>query len=153
MTGSETQRRSLFSRQPANLYQRPVSRHGSHHHRQVCRGNRSPLTGFIADSLSSSYFAIELKRTGVDGLVITGQAASLAYIHIRNEIVEIRDAAYLMGKTASETESLIRTELSSAATRVAAIGKAGENRVRFATISNEGRHAGRGGVVGRNVVD
>jgi len=30
--------------------------------------------------------------------------------------------------------------------RVAAIGKAGENRVRFATTSNEGRHAGRGGV-------
>ena len=27
----------------------------------------------------------------------------------------------------------------------AAIGKAGENKVRFATISNEGRHAGRGG--------
>ena len=30
--------------------------------------------------------------------------------------------------------------------RVAAIGLAGENLVRFATISNEGRHAGRGGV-------
>jgi aldehyde:ferredoxin oxidoreductase len=29
---------------------------------------------------------------------------------------------------------------------VASIGTAGENRVRFATISNEGRHAGRGGV-------
>jgi aldehyde:ferredoxin oxidoreductase len=107
---------------------------------------KSPLTGFIADSLSSSYFALELKRTGLDGLMITGQAASLAYIHIRNDNVEIRDAGYLMGKSASETESLIRTELSSPATRVAAIGKAGENRVRFATISNEGRHAGRGGV-------
>ena len=29
---------------------------------------------------------------------------------------------------------------------MASIGTAGENRVRFATISNEGRHAGRGGV-------
>jgi aldehyde:ferredoxin oxidoreductase len=36
--------------------------------------------------------------------------------------------------------------LKSAPIRVAAIGAAGENRVRFATISNEGRHAGRGGV-------
>ena len=51
---------------------------------------KSPLTGFIADSLSSSYFALELKRTGIDGLVITGQAASMAYIHIHNEKVEIR---------------------------------------------------------------
>ncbi len=30
--------------------------------------------------------------------------------------------------------------------RIAAIGIAGENNVRFATISNEGRHAGRGGI-------
>ncbi len=41
---------------------------------------------------------------------------------------------------------MIRAELSSPSMRVAAIGKAGENLVRFATISNEGRHAGRGGV-------
>ncbi|HEY7558823.1 MAG TPA: aldehyde ferredoxin oxidoreductase family protein [Candidatus Binatia bacterium] len=107
---------------------------------------KSPLTGFIADSLSSSYFALELKRIGLDGLVITGRAASLAYIYIHNDHVEIRDAAGLTGKSASETESLIRTELCSSAMPVAAIGKAGENRVRFATISNEGRHAGRGGV-------
>src|SRR5687767_2217648 len=36
---------------------------------------KSPLTGFIADSLSSSYFALELKRVGIDALVITGRAA------------------------------------------------------------------------------
>jgi aldehyde:ferredoxin oxidoreductase len=107
---------------------------------------KSPLTGFIADSLSSSHFALELKRIGIDGLVITGRAASLAYIYIHNEHVEITDASWLTGKSASETESLIRSRLAAPATRVAAIGKAGENRVRFATISNEGRHAGRGGV-------
>ncbi|HMF51353.1 MAG TPA: aldehyde ferredoxin oxidoreductase N-terminal domain-containing protein, partial [Candidatus Saccharimonadales bacterium] len=33
---------------------------------------KSPLTGFIADSLSSSHFALELKRLGVDAIVITG---------------------------------------------------------------------------------
>ena len=38
---------------------------------------KSPLTGFIADSLSSSHFAIELKRLGIDGLVITGRAPSV----------------------------------------------------------------------------
>src|SRR6476619_2134355 len=43
---------------------------------------KSPLTGFIADSLSSSYFALELKRLGVDALIITGQAAAMAYIFI-----------------------------------------------------------------------
>jgi len=107
---------------------------------------KSPLTGFIADSLSSSHFALELKRLGLDALVITGQAASTVYIHINDQNVEIRNAEHLRGKSPGETESMIRSELNSQSVRVAAIGRAGENRVRFATISNEGRHAGRGGV-------
>jgi len=107
---------------------------------------KSPLTGFIGDSLSSSHFALELKRTGFDGIVITGRAPSLVYIFISNQTVEIREAEHLRGKSPRETEAAIKAELDSPAIRVAAIGAAGENRVRFATISNEGRHAGRGGV-------
>jgi aldehyde:ferredoxin oxidoreductase len=107
---------------------------------------KSPLTGFIADSLSSSHFALELKRLGIDGLVITGQAPSLVYVFINGEQVELRAAEHLRGKTPGETQSTIRSELSSTSVWVASIGTAGENRIRFATISNEGRHAGRGGV-------
>lgn len=107
---------------------------------------KSPLTGFIADSLSSSHFALELKRLGIDGLVITGQAPSLIYVSIRGEHVHLNAADHLRGKTPDETQSLIRSELSDPTVWVASIGRAGENRVRFATISNEGRHAGRGGV-------
>ncbi|MGH7769398.1 MAG: aldehyde ferredoxin oxidoreductase family protein [Candidatus Binatia bacterium] len=105
---------------------------------------KSPLTGFIADSLSSSHFALELKRVGLDALVVTGRASSMVYITIDNDNVEIREGEHLRGKTPGEAEALIRSEYPEA--RVAAIGQAGENRVRFATISNEGRHAGRGGV-------
>jgi aldehyde:ferredoxin oxidoreductase len=107
---------------------------------------KSPLTGFIADSLSSSHFALELKRVGIDALVITGRADAMTYIFIENERVEIRAAEHLRGKSPLECESLIRGERDVSTARVAAIGKAGENKVRFATISNEGRHAGRGGV-------
>src|SRR5918996_6666405 len=103
---------------------------------------KSPLTGFIADSLSSSHFALELKRVGIDGLVITGQAASLVYLFISEAGVEIKEAEHLRRKSPGEAEAAIRSELKSSAVRVAAIGAAGENRVRFATISNEGRHAG-----------
>src|SRR5262244_1421030 len=106
----------------------------------------SPLTGFIADSLSSSFFALELKRTGFDAVVVTGSAATPVYLAITDKGVEVRDAAHLWGKSASESETAIRAELGDEEIRVAAIGQAGENRVRFATISNEGRHAGRGGV-------
>lgn len=113
---------------------------------------KSPLTGFIADSLSSSFFALELKRTGLDAIVITGRAASPLYLMIGSREnggspdVEFREAQHLWGRSPGETETLIRSELNNAGVRVAAIGQAGENRVRFATISNEGRHAGRGGV-------
>jgi aldehyde:ferredoxin oxidoreductase len=107
---------------------------------------KSPLTGFIADSLSSSHFALELKRLGLDAVVITGQAPSPIYVVVHGEQVEIRPASHLVGKTPGETEPLIRSELNCPTACVASIGAAGENRVRFATISNEGRHAGRGGV-------
>ena len=107
---------------------------------------KSPLTGFIADSLSSSRFALELKRIGADALVITGRASSLVYLFINNGKVEFHDAGSFRGRSAAEAEALIQSDLGAREARVAAIGLAGENGVRFATISNEGRHAGRGGV-------
>ena len=107
---------------------------------------KSPLTGFIADSLSSSYFALELKRIGIDALIITGRSSAMSYLSIKNQTVEVRSAEHLRGKSPLEAESIIRGELESPGARVAAIGRAGEKLVRFATISNEGRHAGRGGV-------
>jgi aldehyde:ferredoxin oxidoreductase len=107
---------------------------------------KSPLTGFIADSLSSSFFALELKAAGMDALVITGRARKLVYLWINNGKVEFRDAGTLRGKSALESEALVRSDLGDGRARIAAIGAAGENKVRFASISNEGRHAGRGGV-------
>src|SRR5262249_16336227 len=65
---------------------------------------KSPLPGFIGDSLSSSHFALELKRTGFDAIVITGSAPALVYIFISNQKVEIREADHLRGKSPSETE-------------------------------------------------
>ena len=107
---------------------------------------KSPLTGFIADSLSSSHFALELKRLNIDSVVITGQAPSLVYLSIDDEHVEVKPAEHLRGKSPVETQRQVREELHSPSPWVASIGIAGEKRVRFATISNEGRHAGRGGV-------
>src|ERR1051325_5532015 len=107
---------------------------------------KSPLTGFIADSLSSSYFALELKKLGIDALIVTGRAAAWTYLFIHDGKVEFHNAEQLRGKSPLECESLIRAELANPSARIAAIGKAGENKVSFATISNAGRHAGRGGV-------
>lgn len=106
---------------------------------------KSPLTGFIADSLSSSHFALELKRLGVDALIVTGRAPRLSYLAIADDSVAVRTAEHLRGRAPAETAAGLRDELNLASSWIASIGRAGENLVRFATISNEGRHAGRGG--------
>lgn len=106
---------------------------------------KSPLTGFIADSLSSSHFALELKRLGIDALVLTGQAPALAYLVVDRGHVDLRAAKHLGGCAPDEVQVRVRGQLTSPAAWIASIGAAGERRVRFATISNEGRHAGRGG--------
>jgi len=108
--------------------------------------SKSPLTGFIGDSLASSYFSLALKRAGYDGIAITGQAQGLTYLFIDDDTVEFRDATHLRGLECFATEEAIRRELGDENVRVASIGPGGENRVRYACIGNDrGRQAGRTG--------
>ncbi|MBM3934772.1 MAG: aldehyde ferredoxin oxidoreductase family protein [SAR202 cluster bacterium] len=106
---------------------------------------KSPLTGFIGDSLSSSFLATEIKKTGCDAVVITGRAASPTLLHITNNGVDYLDGAVLIGLTTSETEQAVKAKLGGM-TRVASIGPAGEKLVKYASVANDGgRQAGRTG--------
>src|SRR5215213_4105303 len=60
---------------------------------------KSPLTGFIADSLSSSHFALELKRLGIDALIVTGAAATPVYLHVTEDTVVLKTASHLWGQS------------------------------------------------------
>ncbi len=104
---------------------------------------KSPLTGFIGDSLSGSHLAIELKRTGYDALVVTGVCPRWSVLHVCDGEVALSDASDLLGLDTFETEAAVRERFRGS--RVASIGPAGEHLVLFATISNDGRHAGRTG--------
>lgn len=106
---------------------------------------KSPLTGFIGDSMSSSFLATELKATGYDAVLIKGMAESWTSLDITEEGVQFLDANPSMGLTTFETERYMKNKLSKDH-RIACIGPAGENLVRYATISNDGgRQAGRTG--------
>lgn len=105
--------------------------------------SKSPLTGRINDSLSSSSFAIAGKKTGFDAILITGRCETLTSLVIDEGEVSLEDASSVQGLSSRETEQQLDF---GAGFRVASIGPAGENLVRFATVSNEGRHAGRGGL-------
>jgi aldehyde:ferredoxin oxidoreductase len=106
---------------------------------------KSPLTGRLTDALASSHFAIAGKLTGHDAIVLRGACEEPAVVMIDRGDVRIEPAHDLWGLPAAETEARLR-DRHGPAWRVAAIGPAGERGVRYATISHDGRHAGRGGL-------
>ncbi|HET9706015.1 MAG TPA: aldehyde ferredoxin oxidoreductase family protein [Vicinamibacterales bacterium] len=106
--------------------------------------SKSPLTNRINDALASSGFAIAGKGCGCDALVIVGRAPEPSVLIIDEGEVRVESAADCAGRTCRDTEALLRSRLG-ANFRIASIGSAGEHLVRYATISHDGRHAGRGG--------
>ncbi|MEV0166245.1 aldehyde ferredoxin oxidoreductase family protein [Nonomuraea fuscirosea] len=106
---------------------------------------KSPLTGLLTDALASSRFAIAGKLTGHDAIVIRGRADELSVLLIDGGDVRLEPAPELAGLTAAQAETAAR-ERFGRNWRSAAIGPAGERQVRYATISHDGRHAGRGGL-------
>jgi aldehyde:ferredoxin oxidoreductase len=106
---------------------------------------KSPLTGMLTDALASSQFAIAGKLTGHDAIVIDGRAPELSVLLVDGDGTRLIGAAHLAGMTAADADRHLRGELGRG-WRVAAIGPAGEQGIRYATISHDGRHAGRGGL-------
>jgi aldehyde:ferredoxin oxidoreductase len=106
---------------------------------------KSPLTDRLNDALSSSHFAIAAKRAGFDALVLTGACARPSVLVLDDGAVRLEPADDLWGLSAEEAAARL-TERLGPAFHTAVIGPAGENLVRYATISHENRHAGRGGL-------
>lgn len=106
---------------------------------------KSPLTDRLNDALSSSHFAIAAKRAGFDALVIVGACATPTTLVIDDDNVRLQPADDLWGQTAQEANRRLTGQLGPQF-HCAIIGPAGEKLVRYATISHENRHAGRGGL-------
>ena len=106
--------------------------------------HRSPLTMRYNDSLVSSGFALAGKGLGCDALVLTGQAEAPSVILLDDTGLHLESADGVWGVSTREAEETLR-ERHGSHWRFSVIGPAGERQVRFATISHDGRHAGRGG--------
>ena len=108
---------------------------------------KGALTGAIACSNSGGKFGAELKFAGWDMLIIDGRAASPVYLYIEDDRAEILPAGDLWGRSVWEVEPAIRERHGDEQIRIASIGCAGENLVRFACVINDiDRAAGRSGV-------
>ena len=99
---------------------------------QIC--GKSPILNQFSYSNLGGAWGVQLKFAGYDGLVISGKADKLVYMVIDNGKVELKDAAYLEGRGAIDTRHLLKEELEKSFC-VVAIGPAGENKAKFATLT------------------
>jgi len=106
---------------------------------------KSPLTGFLTDALASSHFAISGKLTGNDAIVVRGGCRRPSVLLVDGDGARVEPADDVWGLSAAAAEETLKHRLGPG-WRIAAIGPAGERGVRYATISHDGRHAGRGGL-------
>jgi len=105
----------------------------------------SPLTGLLNEGLSSSHWSAVLRRCGLAALIVTGVADRWTLLVVEGDRVRFEEADSLLGYSAREVTKLVRDRLVDRTARVCSIGRAGEDGVRYASVENDGRQAGRGG--------
>ncbi|MDP6510430.1 MAG: aldehyde ferredoxin oxidoreductase family protein [Dehalococcoidia bacterium] len=110
-------------------------------------GAKSPLTGAFGEAEAGGYWGAELKMAGFDAIIVEGKAEDPVYLFIHDGQAELRDARPLWGMKTLECQEAIRQELGDPGVKVAQIGPAGENLVRYACIVNDlDAFAGRTGL-------
>ncbi|MFH2129962.1 MAG: aldehyde ferredoxin oxidoreductase family protein [bacterium] len=109
---------------------------------------KSPLTGIWGESASGGSLGADLKKAGIDGLIVTGSADSPVYLFIDDGKIEILSAADLWGmETYPVIDMLRERHAGTKKVSVAAIGPAGENLVKYASVCNDkAHHLGRTGM-------
>ncbi len=109
---------------------------------------KSPLTGLIGESNMGGRFAPWMRKSGYDLIILEGKAPEPVWISVVNGEPEFHSAKELWGRGTHYTEKKIREAMKSPKEgAVIAIGPAGENFVKFASIIHAGgRAAGRTGL-------
>ena len=111
----------------------------------------SPLTGITASSNCGGNFGHYLKKAGFDALILRGKCESPTWVEIENGEFRFHDADGLWGLKVSETQEALQEALNDAHGKpvrcgMVAIGPAGENLVRYASVMSGERAAGRAGM-------
>jgi aldehyde:ferredoxin oxidoreductase len=109
----------------------------------VC--TKSPLTGGYARAVGGADFAAWLRFAGYDMIIIEGRADKPVYLHVTTKGCEVVDARDLWGMDTAKTQETLQQRLGDK-TRVACIGPAGEQLVRYAAVVSGRRTASRCGV-------
>ena len=117
----------------------------------------SPLTLLRGTSNMNGLFGVEMVYAGYNaGILLKGKAPKPVYVYVKDDDVEIRDAAHLWGRFNPDNQETLRKELKKDLVdqnfRIATIGPAGERLVRNASIDHDFYHhaarLGMGAVMG-----
>jgi len=111
----------------------------------------SPLTGIYGESNSGGSFGWQLKRCGLDGLVVTGASNTPVTVVIDIDRITFRNSEDLWGVDVFNADERLRSEIDPKAV-TALIGPAGERLVKVASISHDGRHTRSAGRCGMGAV-
>ena len=111
---------------------------------RCCITTKSPLTEIYLYTIFGGSFGPELKFAGYDGIIVEGKADKPVYMCIIDDEVTIRDAKDYWGMMTSEVTEAILKDVNMGL-KVACIGPAGENLVRYASVISHRQAAGRGG--------
>ena len=107
---------------------------------------KSPESGILGDANMGGFFPAQMRKSGLDRVIVLGRAEKPVLLYLTEGRVEIRDAGKYWGMDVPETQSAIEADYGRKA-RSAVIGRAGENLVRFACVMNGRKNAaGRGGM-------
>lgn len=108
---------------------------------------KGALTHSIGCSNSGGKFGAELKFAGYDMVIFKGKSPKPVYLLIEDENVSLQAADHLWGKTVWDVEPWLKDNHQSPQMKVASIGPAGEQGVKYACVVNDlHRAAGRCGV-------
>ena len=104
----------------------------------------SPLTNTFLDTHAGGNLGPMIKRAGFDYIIITGKSSEPVYLRVHPGGVDIEDAGSLWGKGIFQAEKELKSKYPQA--RIASIGPAGENLVKYACVGTDYyRQFGRGG--------
>ncbi|QCC60547.1 aldehyde ferredoxin oxidoreductase [Natrinema thermotolerans] len=107
----------------------------------------SPLTDGLVSANAGGYLSRNFVGTGISTLEIVGQSDELLAVHVTDSGVEFEPVPDLEGATVPETSEYMTEQHDLGPEHCIAIGPAGENLVRFASVMTfDSRAFGRGGL-------
>jgi aldehyde:ferredoxin oxidoreductase len=107
----------------------------------------SPLTDGLVSTNAGGYLSRNFVGTGISVLEVVGQSDELLAVHVTDQGVEFEAVPELEGATVPETSEYMTERHDLGPDNCIAIGPAGENRVRFASVMTfDSRAFGRGGL-------